>query len=422
LMRLALRILAAIAIAAALCVAYASQRMRARADAEFARQVSAAQAEAQQVAADVVLFTTSRVGVGARFNDSLQQLGLDPVTAAAITGSVGGVFDVRRFHAGNALSIGRSVTGSLRAVRYQIDADRQLSIQPRDAGFQAEIEQIPSKFETRTITGTVNDSLFGAVENAGETAELAMRISQIFGWDLDFYTDTRRGDTFKVVVEKKSYLDGKSAGYGRIFAAEYDNAGHAHQAVMFHDMLGAPAYYQPDGSALQKAFLRSPLKFGAPITSHFSASRFHPVLKEYRPHLGIDYGAPAGTPVQTIGSGRVVFAALSGGSGNLVKIQHSNGYETMYLHLSRILVHNGEHVEQGQVIGLVGMTGLATGPHLDFRITQSGQYRNFETLHLPPAEPVAKRDMDEFAASREKYLPLLGAPAPVTSVAAAAAH
>lgn len=391
--------------------------MRSRAEDDFAREVIAAQAEAQQAAADVVLFTAARVGAGARFSDSLQRMGLDPITSAAITGSVGGVFDVRRFHAGNTLSIGRSVNGVLRAVRYQIDADRQLSIQARDSGFQAQIQQIPSKVETRTISGVVDDSLFGAVENAGETAELAMRISQIFGWDLDFYTDTRRGDTFKIVVEKKNYMDGKSAGYGRIFAAEYDNADHAHQAVLFHDATGAPAYYQPDGSALQKAFLRSPLKFGAPITSHFSASRFHPVLKEYRPHLGIDYGAPAGTPVQTIGSGRVVFAAFSGGSGNLVKIQHSNGYETMYLHLSRILAHVGEHVEQGQVIGLVGMTGLATGPHLDFRITQSGQYRNFETLHLPPAEPVARKDMDDFMASRGQYLPLLGAPAPVAAAA-----
>jgi murein DD-endopeptidase MepM/ murein hydrolase activator NlpD len=407
-------------IAGAICVAYAAVRMRERAEDEFTRQVLAAQQQAQEIAEDVVLFTTSRVSVGARFNDSLQRLGLDPVTAAAITGSAGEVFDTRHFHAGNMLSVGRSVDGALRAVRYQIDTDRQLSIESHQSGFQAEIKQIPSKTETRTINGVVNDSLFGAVENAGESPELASRIAQIFGWDLDFYTDTRRGDSFHVVVEKKSYLDGKFAGYGRIFAAEYDNAGHAHQAVLFHDAMGAPAYYQPDGGALQKAFLRSPLKFAAPITSHFSMSRFHPILKEYRPHLGIDYAAPTGTPVQTIGSGKVVFAAFSGGSGNLVKIQHTNGYETMYMHLSRILVHNGEHVEQGQTVGLVGMTGLATGPHLDFRITQNGTYRNFETLHLPPAEPVAARDRGAFLASRRQFLPLLGTPAAALAMASTA--
>ena len=245
-----------------------------------------------------------------------------------------------------------------------------------------------------------------------------MSLAQIFGWDLDFYTDTRHGDTFRVVVEKKTYLDGKSAGYGKILAAEYDNAGHPYQAVLFHDGVGAPAYYRADGGALQRSFLRSPLKFAAPITSHFSNSRFHPILKENRPHLGIDYGAPMGTPVQSIGSGRVVFAGYSGGSGNLIKIQHANGYETMYLHLSRILVHNGGHVEQGQTIGLVGMTGLATGPHLDFRIEQGGTFKNFETLHLPPAEPVSRKEMPDFLASRDRVLPMLEAPA----ASAMAAH
>ena len=141
-----------------------------------------------------------------------------------------------------------------------------------------------------------------------------------------------------MVVEKTKYLDGKTAAYGRILAAEYDNDGHPYQALLFHDPAGNPAYYSPDGKSLQKAFLRSPLKFAAPITSHFSLSRFHPILKTYRPHLGIDYGAPTGTPVQTIGAGRVEFAGRKGGDGNMVRIAHSSGYETMYLHLSRILV------------------------------------------------------------------------------------
>ncbi len=179
-----------------------------------------------------------------------------------------------------------------------------------------------------------------------------------FGWlkylrGIWIFTRTRaRATHFHVLVEKKLYLNGQTAGYGRILAAEYKNAGHPYQAVLFHDATGAPGYFNPDGSALQKAFLRSPLKFAAPVTSHFSQSRFHPILKTYRPHLGVDYGAPTGTPVQSIGNGHVIFAGMSGGSGNLVRIAHSNGYETMYMHLSRILVHVGEHVDAGQRIGL----------------------------------------------------------------------
>ena len=152
---------------------------------------------------------------------------------------------------------------------------------------------------------------------------------------------------------------------------------------------------------MKKAFLHSPLKFAAVITSHISQSRFHPILKQYRPHLGIDYAAPTGTPVQTIGDGRVIFAGPKGGAGNLIEVQHSNGYTTYYMHLSRVLVRSGQRVEQGERIGLVGMTGLATGPHLDFRIQRGKEFLNFERLPLPPSDPVSKRDWNDFAAMRD---------------------
>jgi murein DD-endopeptidase MepM/ murein hydrolase activator NlpD len=204
-------------------------------------------------------------------------------------------------------------------------------------------------------------------------------------------------------------------------AAEYVNAGKPYRAVLFHDPAGKPAYYAPDGSSLQKAFLRSPLKFSAPITSRFSRSRLHPILKTYRPHLGIDYGAPYGAPVQTIGDGRVVFAGRKGGNGNLVQIRHTNGYETMYLHLSKINVRTGAHVSQGEIIGRVGATGLATAPHLDFRITQNGAYRNFAAINLPPAEPVGRSLRAEFTAARDQALELLTAPELAKHAAAASA-
>jgi murein DD-endopeptidase MepM/ murein hydrolase activator NlpD len=242
---------------------------------------------------------------------------------------------------------------------------------------------------------------------AGERPELALRLADIFAWDIDFNTDTRPDDTFRLVLEKKEYQDGSPFSYGRILAAEYDNDGQPYKAVLFHDSQGKPGYYSADGKSLQKAFLRSPLKFAARISSHFSLHRLHPILKIRRPHLGTDYAAPTGTPVQSIASGRVLASGRKGGNGIYVRILHTNGYETYYMHLSRALVHTGQHVNQGQRIGLVGMTGLATGPHLDFRLRKNGRFVDFERLKLPPAFPVAKADMGDFIAERDHWMSLM---------------
>jgi murein DD-endopeptidase MepM/ murein hydrolase activator NlpD len=394
-------------VTAGIVIVAATVHDRGVAELAYQNQASRAAADAARTRAQVVLYAENRVSAGKTFTESLQTCGVDAAAITAIVETTQSVYDLRHVSAGNRLSIGRSVTGELRTIRYQIDPGRMLEVKSGDRGFAAEIKAIPSRTDVETISGEIRDSLFNAVADAGETPELAFRLARIFGYDLDFYTDPREGDTFRVVVEKTKYLDGKTAAYGRILAAEYKNGGHAYQALLFHDAAGNPAYYSPDGKSLQKAFLRSPLKFAAPITSHFSLSRFHPILKTYRAHLGIDYGAPTGTPVQTIGSGRVVFAGRKGGDGNMVHIAHSNGYETMYLHLSRILVRAGARVEQGQSIGLVGMTGLATGPHLDFRILQHGAFRNFLALHLPPSDPVARRDWNQFASARDQWTPLL---------------
>lgn len=377
---------------------------------EYDRQVKLAQEEGQRIREQTILPHNEKVSAGQNFKTALQKFGLSAEEAASASAAAQRAFNLRQLRAGNTITVGRSVEGALREIDYKIDPDRMLKIVPEEGGFTARISEIPSKTEVVAVTGRVDDSLFNAVEDAGESAELALRLAQIFGYDLDFYTDPRQGDTFRMVLEKKKYMNGETLGYGKIFAAEYENAGRKYQALLFHDPAGRPGYYAADGKSLQKAFLRSPLKFGAPVTSHFSRSRFHPILKTYRPHMGTDYGAPVGTPVQTIGSGRVIFAGRKGGEGNMVQIAHFNGYETMYLHLSRMFVHSGEHVEIGKTIGLVGSTGLATGPHLDFRILQRGQYKNFERLGLPPSDPVSKGNWPEFAAVREKWLPFLKNP------------
>ena len=395
--------------AGAATFAYVFQQRLARA-AEFDHQVNLAKVEAARIREQIILPNEKKVPAGENFVVALEKFGLSADEAANASAAAQHAFNLRQVRAGNTITVGRSVEGTLREIDYKIDADRMLKIVPEDRGFTAQIREIPSKTDIVAVTGQIDDSLFNAVEDTGESAELAMRLAQIFGYDLDFYTDPRKGDTFRIVLEKRKYSNGQTAGYGKIYAAEYENAGKKYQALLFHDPAGLTGYYSADGKSLQKAFLRSPLKFGAPVTSHFSKARFHPILKTYRPHMGTDYGAPIGTPVQTIGSGRVIFAGRKGGEGNMVQVGHPNGYETMYLHLSRMFVRAGEHIEIGKTIGLVGSTGLSTGPHLDFRILQKGQYKNFEKLGLPPSDPVSKKNWPEFSAVREKWLPLLKNP------------
>ena len=395
-------------IAGAVALGYVFERRLATGD-EYDRQAELAMEEGKRIREQTVLAHNEKVSPGENFKVALEKFGLS-AEEAAHAAAAQRAFNLRQLRAGNTITVGRSVEGALREIDYKIDSDRMLKIVPEQNGFKASVNEIPSKTEVVAVTGRVDDSLFNAVEDAGESPELALRLAQIFGYDLDFSTDPRQGDAFRMLLEKKKYTNGETAGYGKIFAAEYENAGRKYQALLFHDPAGRPGYYAADGKSLQKAFLRSPLKFGAPVTSHFSRSRFHPILKIYRPHMGTDYGAPVGSPVQTIGSGRVIFAGRKGGEGNMVEIAHSNGYETMYLHLSRMFVRSGEHVEIGKTIGLVGSTGLATGPHLDFRILQRGQYKNFEKLGLPPSDPVSKKNWPDFAAVREKWLPLLKNP------------
>lgn len=389
--------------------------VRVSAERGWQRETQLAAADARAAAArayadrDVPVETI--VANGATWSEMLQDMDIDPQTVFNITQAARKVFNLRSIRPGNKVVVTRSATGDLRTISYRMDSEHELIVKRDGQDFRGEIKENLGQVTLVSVSGTVDGSLFDSVIAAGEKPELAVRLAEIFAWDIDFNTETQAGDVFRLAVEKKEFSDGSPPAYGRILAAEYSNVGHPYQAVLFHDPQGRPVYYAADGKSLQKAFLRSPFRFGARVSSHFSTRRLHPILKIRRPHLGTDYAAPTGTPVQTIAEGHVVYAGWKGGGGNTVQIAHARGYATYYMHLSRILVRRGQRVHQGQRIGLVGMTGLATGPHLDFRIQQHGRFVNFERMNLPPANPVATSDWPEFEAERDKSLALLPATA-----------
>lgn len=349
---------------------------------------------------------------GDTLDNLLARAGVDQSARVEMIAAVAKTFDVRKLRAGSQLMLTRSGSGSLESMEYIIDPDHKLQLSHSDGIFAAAVVDIPGAILQAPICGTMQGSLFESMDRIGERPELALQIAQIFAWDLDFYTDPREGDEFCVLLEKKHYLNGQPFTYRRILAAKYKNAGTEYNAYLFPDENGKPRYYSSDGRSLQAAFLHSPMKFDARVSSHFSYRRRHPILKIYRPHLGTDYAAPVGAPVQAVASGRVTFSGRSGGSGNLIKIKHANGFETMYLHLSRRFVRTGQRVAQGQRIGLVGATGLATGPHLDFRVRKDGRYLNFERLNPPRTTRIATQQREAFESERDRFAAKLEAASP----------
>jgi murein DD-endopeptidase MepM/ murein hydrolase activator NlpD len=375
---------------------------RLRAEQQLAEQELLAVEAVPNLAARRPAYTEGRLPSRTTFTQYLQELGLTPTTAYAMVEATRPIYNLAHVRAGNRVTLIRSA-GKLRAVHYEIDPLHTLCITRESDGFEAHIESLHYKDKLAGIAGTIHGSLFQAVEGQGDTAELAVKIADIFSWNIDFDTDTQPGDTFAIVVDKR-FLNGRFEGYGRILAAEYQSGHHDYQAILFRTPSGRPAYYQPSGKSMEKAFLRSPLKFAARITSGFSYHRFHPILRRYLPHLGIDYGAPVGSPVQAVADGTVLYAGWKGLDGKLVVLRHARGYQTYYMHLSRLLVHRGQRVRQGQTIALSGDTGLSTGPHLDFRIEQRGVFRNFLTLNLPPEHSVSRQDWKQFVRVRTRML------------------
>jgi murein DD-endopeptidase MepM/ murein hydrolase activator NlpD len=329
--------------------------------------------------------------------------GLSVETVHEIINAAKPVYNLAKVHAGRLYRLYFTEDGRFHDFRYYVDDDRYLTVShdEENSRYVPVMEIYP--FETRVehISGSIGSSLFAAVAELGEKQNVAVDLSDIFGSDIDFNTDVQKGDFFQALIERK-YLDGEVAKNGAILAASFSNGKKTFTGFLFEDENGKPAYYAPDGSAMRRAFLKAPLRVTR-ITSRFSTARMHPIHKVVRPHLGVDYAAPTGTQVQAVGNGTVISAGwTSGGGGNTIAIRHSGGYETRYLHLSRIMVKRGARVSQGDIIGHVGSTGDSTGPHLDFRVYRNGKAIDPTKVVFPPGPPVAGEKMAEFKELRDE--------------------
>lgn len=336
--------------------------------------------------------------------------------AGTVAAAARGVFDPRQLRADNPYRLVRSLSdGLLREFQLQIDADRFLRIvmEKSDAGEEVPTaEVVPYRKETvvesiiARIDGSAS-SLIGALQAAGENVQLGIALARIFEGDIDFASDIQPGDSFQILFEKV-LRDGVTAGYGEILGAIVENDGRKLTAIRFEGPDGRFGYYDEHGRSLVRTFLRAPLDIAARITSGFNKRRLHPVLGTYRPHLAIDYGAPYGTKVVSVAEGTIVSAGWAGGGGKQVRIRHAGGYESYYLHLSAFGpgIRAGARVKQGQMIGRVGATGTATGPHLDYRLKKNGAWINplAEARRLPSGAPLSGIRRAAFDTEREQVL------------------
>jgi murein DD-endopeptidase MepM/ murein hydrolase activator NlpD len=387
------------------------------------RVIAPAQAEPPGIAQQASVAATIEVVVVR--NDTLdaifRRMALDTADLAAIRHLPGIRQSLDFLKPGDAIKLTHS-DGEIRELTRQVSETQTLHVVREDAGFAAEMIDNPVETRIRTATAAIDSSLFQAAEAADISDIVALKLANVFAWDIDFVLDIREGDRFTVVYEQV-YQDGKYLHDGEVLAAEFVNSGKVYRAVRFVTEAGTASYYTPDGSAMRKAFLRAPVEFTR-ISSVFNPHRMHPILNRIRGHMGTDYAAPMGTPVHAAGDGRVSLAGQHGGYGNAVVLAHSNSVSTLYGHMSRFAKHIrvGTHVQQGDVIGYVGMTGLATGPHLHYEYLVNGVHKDPQTVHLAGAEPLHAEALQKF---RQLTAPLLAdlsaQPAAPTATAATAA-
>jgi murein DD-endopeptidase MepM/ murein hydrolase activator NlpD len=341
----------------------------------------------------------SSVQVVVAANDTLERIFRRMELSLADLASMRAMPDVKasldRLRPGEALTI--ATRGEeLVVLERRLSPTETLRVSRAEAGFDSQVLSNPLEVEVRTGSGVVRSSLFRAAEEAGISDATALAVAEIFAWDIDFVLDIQPEDRFTVVYERLSQ-DGEYLKDGDVLAVEFVNQGRSYRAVRYVAPDGTPGYYTPDGMSLRKAFIRAPVEFTR-VSSRFNPARRHPVLNRIRAHKGVDYAAPTGTPVRAAGDGRVRFAGRKGGYGNVIEIEHANRVSTLYGHLSRFAkgMSRGDRVQQGQVIGYVGMTGLASGPHLHYEYRVNGVHKDPQRVPLPKAEPVPQRLLAEF--------------------------
>jgi murein DD-endopeptidase MepM/ murein hydrolase activator NlpD len=310
--------------------------------------------------------------------------------------------------------------GDIKELTRKVSETQTLDVVLKDSGFEAKMIDNPVETRVRTARAVIDSSLFQAAGAADISDTVALKLANVFAWDIDFVLDIREGDRFTAVYEQ-IFQYGKYLRDGEVLAAEFVNNGKVYRAVRFVGDDGHAGYYTPAGLAMRKAFLRAPVEFTR-VSSAFNPHRQHPILNLIRGHMGTDYAAPIGTPVHAAGDGHVSFAGQRGGYGNAIVLTHGANVSTLYGHMSRFArnIHVGTRVQQGDVIGFVGMTGLATGPHLHYEYLTGGVHRNPQTVQLPGAEPLRAQDLHKFREMAAPLLADLSPPQPAVAVAAVA--
>lgn len=303
---------------------------------------------------------------------------------------------LRRIYPGESLRFQFDSSGTFQAFHYILSPEQELRLSRNPSGFEAQLVNLDLDRKTSFAAGTIDSSLFAAAQRAGLPDRLTLELAEIFNYDIDFALDIRQGDSFGLVYEQV-YKDGEKIRDGSILAAEFTNAGKTYRAIRLEQENGQAQYYTPEGFAMRKAFLRTPVEFSR-ISSTFSTGRRHPVLNRIRAHKGVDYAAPVGTPIRATGNGKIVFRGNKGGYGNTIVLQHGSQFTTLYAHLSRFAggVRAGTKVQQGQIIGYVGQTGLATGPHLHYEFRINDVHRDPLKVKFPTAEPIAAEAKSAF--------------------------
>ncbi len=337
-----------------------------------------------------------RVQRGDTVDELLRRLSIEDAAASAYLRKSADAESFRKLPVGTEVQAETTATGGLIALRYLGDNSAQILIDKQDSAFHTKI--LPAQLENRLFvrTGDIKTNLYAATDEAGMPEAAANQLNELFSGDIDFHHDLRKGDKFTVVYEM-TYSNGALLHTGRIQAAEFINQGHTYRAVYFQKDAQHGDYYTPEGKSMHKAFLRSPVEFSR-ISSGFTTARFHPILKKWRAHKGVDFAAPMGTRVKVTADGIVSLVGKQNSYGNVIMVNHQGRYTTVYGHLSRFAkgLHQGQRVAQGDVIGYVGMTGWATGPHLHYEFKVNGQQHDPLRVALPDAKPIDSTYLAEF--------------------------